>query len=106
MKSPCSRSARAATLRGRKSWPRQSPYHSCTAASGGMEVPIFKHFLGTTGQPLVLRVALFRPRESHQFDLLKLVLADDAAHVAAVAAGFAAETGRVGGQPDGQPFAV
>jgi len=56
------------------------------------------------GEFQVLFVAVFRQRELDQFHFLKLVLADDAADVAAVGAGFAAETGRVGAEGDGQFF--
>ena len=47
-------------------------------------------------------VALFGVHDLHHFDLVKLVLADHAARVAAVAAGFGAEARGVGGQLDGQ----
>ena len=43
----------------------------------------FENLFGIAGQPLVLRVRLFRPRELDQFDLLKLVLANDAARILA-----------------------
>jgi hypothetical protein len=51
----------------------------------------------------VLGVGLFGARELDQLDLLKLVLADDAARIFAGGAGLGAEAGRVGGERDGQP---
>ena len=53
-----------------------------------------------------LVVAFLGTREFHQFDLLKLVLADDAAHVTAIRTGLAAETRRVGAEADGQTIGV
>ena len=54
---------------------------------------------GVGGQFLQLVVALFRAGELHQLHLLELVLPDDAAHVAPVGAGLAAEARRVGAEP-------
>ena len=51
----------------------------------------------------MLGVGLLGPRELDQLDLLKLVLADDAARVLARRAGLGAEAGRVGRERDGQP---
>ena len=58
--------------------------------------------LGIGGQPFELIVAIFRLGELHQLHLLELVLPDDAAHVAAIRAGLAAEAGRVGAEVNGQ----
>jgi hypothetical protein len=60
-------------------------------------------FFGIARQLFVLFVRFFRPRELHQFDFLKLMLPDDAAHVFAVGSRLAAEAGRVGGERDRQP---
>ncbi len=51
----------------------------------------------------MLGVGLFGARELDQLDLLKLVLADDAARVFARRASLGAEARRVGGERDGQP---
>src|SRR5665647_1719246 len=69
-------------------------------AEGEAEPP--QDILGVGGERVEFLVALLRAGELHQFHLLELVLADDAADVAAVAAGLAAETRRVRAQLDGQ----
>src|ERR1019366_6760557 len=69
-------------------------------AEGEAEPP--QDILGVAGERVEFLVALLRAGELHQFHLLELVLADDAANVAAVAAGLAAETRRVGAELDGQ----
>ena len=71
------------------------------AAVGKLEG--FEDLFGVAGELLVLGVGFFGARELDQLDLLKLVLADDAAHVFAGGSGFGAEAGRVGGEADGQP---
>src|SRR5581483_5284869 len=57
---------------------------------------------GVTRELLVLIVRSFRTHELHQFDFLKLVLANDSAYVFAVGTGFTAEAGSVGGERDGK----
>src|SRR5919107_282177 len=52
--------------------------------------------LGVARQPFEFLVRVLGERELHQLDLVELVLADDAARVAAVRAGLRAEAGRVG----------
>ena len=81
-----------------------SPVDSTTVRNGRPRR--LQNVLGIGGELFELVVALLGPRELHQLHLLKLVLADDAAHVAAVGAGFAAEAGRVGAQRDGQLVGV
>src|SRR5687768_14759850 len=49
---------------------------------------------------------LFGKRELHELYLIKLMLAEDAADVLAIGAGFAAETRRVGGELDGKAIAL
>ena len=70
-----------------------SPVDSTTVRYGSPSR--LQNILGVGGQLLEFVVALVRPRELHQLDLLELVLADDAAHVASVGAGLAAEARRV-----------
>ena len=50
----------------------------------------------------MLVVGFFGRGEFDELDLLELVLADHAADVLAVAAGFGAEAGRVGAEGDGE----
>ena len=61
-----------------------------------------QHGLGAAGHALVFGGRLFRARDRDQFDLLELVLADHAAGVAAMAAGFGAETHRMRGHAQRQ----
>src|SRR5579883_576454 len=61
-----------------------------------------QHGLGIGGETLELVVGVGGIGDLHQFDLLELVLADDAARVLAVRAGLAAKAGRPGGDADGQ----
>ena len=61
---------------------------------------------GVARELFVLVVRLLGARELYQFHLLKLVLANDAAHVLAVRSGFAAEARRVGGEQQGQARVV
>src|ERR1019366_3467735 len=65
-----------------------------------------QNLLGVARQPFVLQVGLFRPRELDQFNLLELVLADDAAGVFARCAGLGAEAWSVSREPDRQPRLV
>ena len=55
-----------------------------------------EHGLRGLGEHLELRVAGLRRGEVDELDLVELVLADQAAHVAAVGAGLGAEARRVG----------
>ena len=66
------------------------------------EAEDFEDALGVAGEALVLGVRVFGRGELDQLDLLELVLADHAADVLAVAAGFGAEAGRVGAEADGE----
>src|SRR5690606_3790365 len=52
-----------------------------------------EHTFGAFGHPLVLGLALLWPDDADQFDLLELVLADEAARVLARRARFGAEAG-------------
>ncbi len=65
-----------------------------------------KNLFGVAGQPLVLGVGLLGARELDQLDLLKLVLANDAARVLARRARLGAKAGRVSRERDGQPRLV
>ena len=65
-----------------------------------------QHFLRVRRQRLELLVGLLRRRQLHELDLVELMLADQAAHVLAVRAGFAAEARRVGRVADRQLAAV
>ena len=71
------------------------------AAVGKLES--FEDLLSVARQLLVLCVGLLGPGELDQFDLLKLVLANDAARVLACGSGFGAEAGRVGRKADRKP---
>ena len=70
------------------------------AAVGKAEA--FEDGLGVAGEGFVLGVGLLGRGELDQLDLLELVLADHAADVFAVGAGFAAEAGSVGAEGDGE----
>ena len=75
-----------------------SPVQSTTVRYGS---PSFcRMSLGVGGELLQFLEALIRTRELHQFDLLELMLADDASHIAPIRSGFAAEAGAVGAQLD------
>src|SRR5207302_4500812 len=54
------------------------------------------------GESFVFGIRVFWPGELNQLDLLELVLADHAANVFAVGAGFAAKAGSVGAEGDRQ----
>ena len=62
----------------------------------------FEDGLGVAGELFVVGVGVFGAGELDQLDLLELVLADHAADVFAVAAGFGAEAGGVGAEGDGE----
>src|ERR1035441_472371 len=57
-----------------------------------MQAEFLEDLLGIASELFVLLVRLLGLGELHQLSLLELVLADDAAHVLAMRAGFAAET--------------
>ena len=81
-----------------------SPVHSTTVRYGSPSR--CRMSSASRRQLLQLVVALFRPREFHQLHLLKLMLPDDAAHVAPVRARLAAEARRVGAERDRQRVGV
>src|SRR6185312_14680738 len=62
----------------------------------------FEYGFGVAGEAFVLLVGVFGFDELDQLDLLELVLADHAADILAVGAGFGAEAGSVGAEGDGQ----
>ncbi len=61
----------------------------------------FEYGFGVGGEEFVLGVGVFGGAELDELDLLELMLADHAAGVFAVGAGFGAEAGGVGGEGDG-----
>ena len=64
------------------------------------EVEFFQDDFGVTGEGFVLFVRVFRPDEFYELYSLELMLADHAADVLAVGAGFATEAGSVGAEGD------
>ena len=97
-----SRSAPAARPRYRKFWRRKIPCRRWRAPRCDRAGPDAAGFFGIGRQLFQLVIALLGSREFHQLHFLKLVLADDAAHIAPVGTSLAAETGRVGAELDGQ----
>src|ERR1017187_10545572 len=71
-----------------------------------MQAEFLEDLLGIASELFVLLVRLLGLGELHQLNLLELVLADDAAHVLAMRAGFAAEAWSIGSERDGQPRTV
>ena len=65
-----------------------------------------QNIFGVRGEFFKLLIALIRPRELHQLHFLKLVLPDDASHVAAIGARLAAKARGVRAQADGKPLCV
>ena len=63
---------------------------------------MLQHTFRVGGQLLVFIVTAVRRGELDQFHLLKLVLPDEATHVAAVGAGLGTEAGRIGTEADGE----
>ena len=67
-----------------------------------MQAKLLQHRLGVVGQFFQFVVRSLGTRELHQFHLLKLVLADDSAHILAVRSGLAAKARSVRGQRNRQ----
>ena len=99
--------ATAARLRGRRSSRPRSPCRRCRAARGGTAGSSFS---STTSAQRVMRSCSSklsaRLGDADQLDLLELVLADHAARVLAVAAGFGAEARRVRGHAHRQRVGI
>ena len=67
-----------------------------------MQSQFLEDFFGVARELFVLLVGVLRTREIYQFHFLKLVLANDAAHIFAVRSGFAAKAWRVGSERNRQ----
>src|ERR1035441_590814 len=67
-----------------------------------MQSEFSQYGFGVVRQLLEFVVRSLGTRELYQFDLLKLVLADNSAHVFAVRSGLAAKTGSIGSQRNRQ----
>ncbi|CRD57893.1 hypothetical protein BN126330174 [Stenotrophomonas thermophila] len=70
------------------------------------QAQLFQHHFSAAGHALVFGIALFRATDRDQLDLLELVLADHAAHVAPAAAGLGTEAHRVGGHAQRQALGI
>ena len=71
-----------------------------------MQSKFLQYHFSVARELLVLVVRLIGPCELHQFNFLKLVLADDPAHVFAIRPGLAAEARRITGNGERQPRGV
>src|SRR6266576_6276490 len=67
-----------------------------------MQTQFLKHSFRVACELFQFFVRVARMRELDQFDLLELVLADDAANILPIRSGLAAKAWRIGGKTQGQ----
>ncbi len=70
------------------------------------QTELLEDLLGIRRERLKFVVALLRSRELDEFHLLKLMLADDAAHVAAIRTRFTSEARRIRREPERKLVAI
>ena len=71
-----------------------------------MQAEFLQNFFSIEREPFMLVVGIFGPRKLHQFDFLKLMLTNDAAHVLAIRPRFAAKAGSVSRERNRKPRRV